>query len=160
MKMNDRTSRILSAITGEKIDAFWQKQTSETEKREAFFHSDTCQRMIRDISQAKIGFTCNDVECAHEELLENFGWDDLSQKILDQFINAMSDTAFGVDACLDNPLPDEPFEHSVHLKGGLHVFTMHGQGTVFMIEPVSRNPELHEKFQAIVSQQTNTQEKA
>lgn len=157
MKLNDRVSRILNAISPDVVERFWQNQIDKTQNLEDFYHSETCQRMIRDIAQAKIGFTCNDVAYAHEELLESFGWDDLSQEILDQFINAMSDTAFGVDARLDNPLPDEPFEHHVHLKGGLHVFTMHGQGTVFHIEPAHRNQELHEQLKAAATSQSDTQ---
>lgn len=160
MKLNDRVSRILNAISPDVVERFWQNQINNTQNLENFYHSETCQRMIRDIAQAKIGFTCNDVTYAHEELLESYGWDDLSQEILDQFINAMSDTAFGVDARLDNPIPDEPFEHYVHLKGGLHVFTTHGQGTVFQIEPAHRNPELQEQLKAAAKTQTDTQAQA
>jgi hypothetical protein len=136
----------IAKITPEMINGFWEKMAEQAESRRAFFGSDLCKRIAADVAAADAGFGCEDVSYCFDELTARFGWTDLTKEDLSMFIQAMSDMSFGVDSMLSDPIEDNPFDHAVCLKGGLLVFSMHGQGSEYWVEPVSARPELHEKL--------------
>lgn len=122
-----------SMITDEMVEQFAADMKKKKEERIAFFQSDVCKRMIGDIiSHPTVPLNCDDAHYFLEQTQARYGWNDLSKEQINKFVEVMSDGE-AAEAFLDCPDEENPFDHSYHLKGGLVVFMMHGQGTVSTI---------------------------
>lgn len=132
-------------ITDEMIAKFAASMKKKKDDRIAFFESDVCKRMISDLMSSVEGLDSEDVSYFHEAAQERLKWGDLTKDQMLQFIDVMSDGE-AADVFIDCPDEDNPFDHSFHLKGGLMVFMMHGQGTVSQIMSPQTDPEMYERL--------------
>lgn len=135
-------------ITDEMVEKFAADMTKKADDRKAFFESDLCKRMIADVIATE-PLTCSEVSYFFEATAARNGWGDISKEQVQMFISVMSD-ASDADAFIDCPDDDNPFDHSLHLKGGLMVFMMHGQGTVVTILGPEHVPEMFERLNDLV----------
>lgn len=136
-------------ITDEMVSKFWDDMRKKKEDRLAFFESDICKRMISDItSTVPSELNCEDVHYFPERTQQHFGWSDLTKEQMSMFIEVMSDGG-AADAFIDCPDVENPFDHSYHLKGGLVVFMVHGQGTVSTIMSAESVPEIYAQLLAV-----------
>ncbi|MNC22184.1 hypothetical protein D3C75_701780 [compost metagenome] len=133
-------------ITDEIVEKFRADMIAKAERRREFFASDVCKRMIGDIIATE-PLTCGEVSYFFERVQQTYGWSDITKEQALLFIEVISD-ASDADAFIDCPDDDNPFDHSHHLKGGLMVFMMHGQGTVVTILGPEDDAEMHEKLLA------------
>lgn len=139
-------TRLMPAmITPEIIAKFHADMQKKNDDRLAFFKSDVCKRMIGDVAASSEGLDSEDVMYFHEASQDRLKWGDLTKEHMLQFIEVMSD-ATDVDAFIDCPDSENPFDHSFHLKGGLMVFMMHGQGTICQIMSPEADPEMYEQL--------------
>lgn len=134
-------------FTDDMVAKFWADMKKKKDDHLAFFEGDICKRMIGDIIDTE-PLTCDEVSYFFETTQERFGWEDLTKEQVLMFLEVMSDTG-GCDAFIDCPDADNPFDHSIHLKGGVMVFVMHGQGTVVTIMPPEADTEMHARLLAI-----------
>lgn len=133
-------------ITDELVAKFAADMKKKKEDRIAFFESDVCKRMISDVmSKGDRQLNCDDIHYFAERTQEKFGWGDLTKEQMSKFCEVMSDGE-AADAFIDCPDQENPFDHSYHLKGGLVVFMMHGQGTVSSIMAPETLPDIYEQL--------------
>lgn len=137
-----------SMITDEMVARFHVDMQKERDERRSFFESDVCKRMISDLITSLEGLDSEHVAYFHEASQDRLKWGDLTKEQMLQFIEVMSD-ASDSDSFIDCPDSTNPFDHSYHLKGGLVVFTMHGQGTIHQILSPEAAPEM---YQLLVNQ--------
>lgn len=138
-----------SMITPELVEKFLADMKKKKEDRIAFFESDVCKRMIGDIiSNAATPLNCDDVHYFFERTQQCYGWTELTKEQMNKFIEVMSDGE-AAEAFIDCPDEENPFDHSYHLKGGLVVFMMHGQGTVSTIMAPDLAPEMYTQLLAV-----------
>ena len=134
-------------ISKELVSAFWADMAKKADDRSAFFESDLCKRMIADIIAVE-PLTCDEVSYFFEATQQRYGWADITKEQALQFIEVMS-APTEHDVFIDCPDTDNPFDHSIHLKGGVMVFMMHGQGTVVTIMPPEADTEMYARLLAI-----------
>lgn len=132
-------------ITDELVAKFASDMKAKVERRREFFASDLCKRMIGDIIATAEPLSCDEVSYFLENVQQTYSWGDLTKEQISEFVEVMAD-ASDADALLDCPDDENPFDHSYHLKGGLVVFTMHGQGTVNTLFAPETIPEYHESL--------------
>lgn len=136
-------------ITPEVVEKFLADAKRKADGRQAFFESDLCKRMISDIAHTVPSqLNCDDIHYFPERVRQHFGWGDLTKEQMSMFIEVMSDGE-AAEAFIDCPNDDNPFDHSYHLKGGLVVFMMHGQGTVCSIMSAETEPEIYARLLAV-----------
>lgn len=139
-------------ITPELVAKFHKRIKEDMERKEAFFKSDLCKRMIDDIKfTVPSVLDSEDVSYFYERVQQHFGWKDITKEQALEFIDAMSWTV-GADAFIDCPDESNPFSHSYHLKCGVIVFMMHGQGTHVSIMSVETDPEMYERLKDLIKQ--------
>lgn len=138
-------------ITDEMVAKFQARIKDDMDRKAAFFESDLCKRMISDI-KANVDdvLDCEEVSYFYDRVQQRFGWTDITKEQVEEFINAMSWTV-GADAFIDGPDEENPFSHSYHLKGGVMIFMMHGQGTHISIMPIEAAPEIYEQLNELVA---------
>lgn len=142
------------ALLAALADIDWDKvSNSHADKKKAsevFFTSEVCTRIIRDIEQGDRRIDDHDFFYNREEIISAFGWEDISSETLNNFWDVITDWSIGVEASMFDYDDSNPFPHSAYLKGGLHVCSMSGQGTVFWIQPIGLDPQIDLKFKALV----------
>lgn len=137
-------------FTDDIIAKFHVDMLAKADCRREFFNSDLFKRMAADIIACE-PICCEEVLYTFERVQQTYGWEDLTKQQVQEFVEVASDSTDS-DAFIDCPDDDNPFDHSYHLKGGLMVFVMHGQGTVCTILAPAHDPEMYEKLLAIKEQ--------
>lgn len=112
--------------------------------------SDTCKTMIEQMIASGQELDVEDVHYDEWGVRQRYGWERnlVSREQIEMFCETMIDTAYGVDSFIEQLDQENPFSHSYHLKSGLIVFSMHGQGSIYVISPASTRPDIHEKLLA------------
>ena len=138
-----------SMITPELVEKFLADMKKKKDDRIAFFESDVCKRMTADIiSHPTFPLNCDDVHYFFERTQQRYGWTDLTKEQINKFVEVMSDGE-AAETFIDCPDDENPFDHSYHLKGGLMVFMMHGQGTISIIMSPEAEPEMYTQLLAV-----------
>ncbi|MNE10278.1 hypothetical protein D3C80_1029820 [compost metagenome] len=137
-------------VTDELVQKFAEDMAAKMEARRQFLQSTTCKVMIEQMIASGQELDVEDVHYDEWGVRQRFGWanDLYSREEIEMFCETMIDTAYGVDSFISQLDQDNPFSHSYHLKCGLIVFSMHGQGSIYVIIPAATRPDIHEKLLA------------
>lgn len=137
-------------VTDELVEKFAADMAAKMEARRQFLQSETCKTMIEQMIASGQELDVEDVHYDEWGVRQRFGWerDFVSREQIEMFCETMIDTAYGVESFIAQLDQENPFNHSYHLKSGLIVFSMHGQGSIYVISPASARPDIHEKLLA------------
>lgn len=137
-------------VTDELIEKFAADMAAKMEARRQFLQSTTCKVMIEQFIAAGEELDTEDLHYDELGVRERFGWakDLYSLEDIEMFCDVMIDTGYGVDSFIAQLNEENPFSHSYHLKCGLIVFSMHGQGSIYTIMPAAYRPDIYEKLLA------------
>lgn len=135
-------------VTDELVAKFAADMAAKMEARRQFFQSDVCKTMIEQMIASGQELSVEDLYYDEWGVRQRFGWerDVVSREQIEMFCEAMTDTAYGVDSFISQLDQENPFSHSYHLKSGLIVFSMHGQGSVYVIIPPATRPDIYTKL--------------
>lgn len=137
-------------ITDELVEKFAKDMAAKMEARRQFLQSETCKTMIEQMIASGQELGVEDVHYDEWGVRQRLGWERnvISREQIEMFCETMIDTTYGVDSFISQLDQENPFSHSYHLKRGLIVFSMHGQGSIYVISPAATRPDIHAKLLA------------
>lgn len=111
-----------------------------------FWNGELCQKMIQDVLTANTGFDSEGFAYFPEKIRATFGWADVSTEEIELFINTMAHQFIGLPPGYVYVSPDESSEEDgededydvssySHVKGGVLVSVLHGQGCIVILQP-------------------------
>jgi hypothetical protein len=130
-------AEILKDIDWDKLGKeFAEERQKETEQREAFWNSTLCHTMIEDMKRVNQGFDAEGFSYFPEQIKSRFGWENISDDDINQFINVMSDSLLGIDEKIEQEIDEDCiFDNYSFIKKGIVISIMHGQGTAIYLAP-------------------------
>lgn len=131
-------AEILKNIDREKsMNEFMEARKLREEKKELFWNSELCETMAQDMVKANQGFDEETFSYFPDKVKAQFGWENISNEDIQQFINVMADSTIGVPSNTE-PETDEEcmFDNSNFVKRGIDVFVMYGQGRAVRLTPI------------------------
>ena len=132
------------------IAKFAADMAAKKEAQRQFLQSDKCKSMISSVIAYGQELDIQDIHYDLYGIRARYGWEmkDISKEDIEMFCSAMIDSLNGTDSFISQLDNENPFSHSYHLKCGLIVFSMHGQGSIYVISPPAVLPEVHQKLLA------------
>lgn len=131
-------AEILKNIDREKsMNEFMEARKLREEKEELFWNSDLCETMIQDMIKVNQGFDEETFSYFPDKVKAHFGWENISNEDIEQFINVMADSTIGVPPNTEHETDEDcMFDNSNFVKRGINVFVMYGQGRAVSLTPV------------------------
>jgi hypothetical protein len=122
------------------MNEFMEARKLREEKKELFWNSELCETMIQDMIKVNQGFDEETFSYFPEKVKAQFGWGNISNDDIQQFINVMADSTIGVTKGSQPEVDEEDddcmFDNSNFIKRGIDVFVMYGQGRAVRLSPV------------------------
>ena len=116
---------------------FMEERKLAEEKKELFWNSELCEAMIQDMIKVNQGFDEETFSYFPDKIKAQFGWENISNDDIQQFINVMADSSIGVPPTTPPEVDDDcMFDNSNFVKRGINVFVMYGQGRAVSLSPV------------------------
>lgn len=116
---------------------FMEARKLAEEKKEFFWNSALCESMIQDMIKVNQGFDEETFSYFPDKVKAQFGWENISNDDIQQFINVMADSTIGVSPNTEPETDDDcMFDNSNFVKRGIDVFVMYGQGRAVRLSPI------------------------